>query len=62
MDGLRETNHPRSQHFLDTVAFGSLLVFASVMPPRSPQDAASRQVPHPEGDEERLAPRPERAA
>jgi hypothetical protein len=27
---------PRSREFLDTVAFGSLLVFASVMPPLPP--------------------------
>ena len=31
---------PRDAQFLDTVALGSMLVFASVMPPFDPDEAA----------------------
>jgi hypothetical protein len=36
--------HPRSEHFLTTVAFGSLLVFASVMPPLTPTDEGTGRI------------------
>jgi hypothetical protein len=37
MEERRPDRHPRTPDFLDTVAFGSLLVFASVMPPLPPE-------------------------
>ena len=53
----------RSQEFLDTIAFGSMLVFASVMPPTAPRDAREPQaLPSTEDDEARPGERPERAA
>lgn len=54
---------PRNQDFVDTVAFGSMLVFASVMPARAPRDTRGPQVLPPDEDgEDRPGEQPERAA
>jgi hypothetical protein len=46
MEEHTRTPHPRSQLFLDTVAVGSLLVFASVMPPLTPRSDERRSDAH----------------
>jgi len=51
MEERRPDRHPRTQQFLDTVAFGSLLAFASVTPLRPPEgdrDTGERATPHSE--------------
>ena len=40
-----DTGTPRPSHILDTIALGSILVFASVMPPLTSEPAADEQPP-----------------
>jgi hypothetical protein len=40
-------HHPRTEQCLTTVAFGSLLVFASVMPPLTPTDEGTGRTANP---------------
>jgi hypothetical protein len=61
MEERRPDRHPRTQQFLDTVAFGSLLVFASVTPPLSPERDATAERPSSEARTERFTSHPDEA-
>lgn len=58
MDAQEMHRTPRDGRFLDTVALGSMLVFASVMPPLGSDEADAASVGDLDGDDARAMEEP----